>query len=121
MIGTNNSYINPAEEISDGIKVICKILRTKLPKTKILLMAIFPRGQEPSPQRETNDNASEIASKIADGKMIHYININDRFLKEDGTLPKKIMPDYIHLSLKGYKIWAEAIESKLAELMGEKK
>lgn len=121
MIGTNNSHVNTAEEIADGIKVICEILRTRLPKTKILLMAIFPRGQEPSPQREVNDKACEIASKIADGKMIHYININHRFLKEDGSLPKKIMPDYLHPNAKGYKIWAQAMEPKLAELMGEKK
>lgn len=121
MIGTNNSHVNTAEEIADGIKAICKILRKKLPKTKILLMAIFPRGQEPSPQRDTNNKASEIASEIADGKMIHYININHRFLAEDGSLPKEIMPDYLHPNAKGYKIWAEAIEPKLAELMGEKK
>ena len=121
MIGTNNSHANTPEEISDGIKVICKILRTKLPTTKILLMAIFPRGQEPSPQRDTNDKASEIASEIADGKMIHYININHNFLAEDGSLPKEIMPDYLHPKAKGYEIWAEAMELKLAELMGEKK
>jgi beta-glucosidase len=123
MIGTNNSNgdDNTAEEIADGIKAICQTLRTKLPRTKILLMAIFPREHEPSPQREKNDKASQIASKIADGKMIHYININDKFLAEDGSLSKKIMPDYLHPNSKGYKIWAEAIEPELAKMMGEKK
>ena len=123
MIGTNNSNgdDNTAEEIADGIKAICRTLRTKLPRTKILLMAIFPRGQEPSPQREKNDKASQIASKIADGRMIHYININNKFLAKDGSVPKEIMPDYLHPNGKGYEIWAEAIEPKLAELMGEKK
>jgi len=121
MIGTNNSHVNTPEEIADGIKLICKTLRTKLPKTKILLMAIFPRGEKPSPQRDVNDKASEIASNIADGKMIHYININHKFLAEDGSLPKEVMPDYLHPNTKGYKIWAEAIEPKLVRLMGEKK
>jgi len=122
MIGTNNSNgdDNTAEEIADGMIAICKRIRTECPKTKILILAIFPRGPEPSAQREKNAKASLLASKIADGKMIHYLDINDKFLTTDGFLSKKIMPDYLHPNETGYKIWAEAIEPKVAELMGEK-
>ncbi len=122
MIGTNNSNgnDNTAEEIADGIIAICKKLRTKCSKTKILILAIFPRGPEPSDQREKNAKASLLASKIADGKMIHYLDTNDKFLTKDGFLTKNIMPDYLHPNEAGYKIWAEAIETKVAELMGEK-
>lgn len=122
MIGTNNSNKedNTAEEIGEGIIAICKRIRTKCPKTKILILAIFPRGPEPSEQREKNAKASLLASKIADGKMIHYLDINDKFLTKDGFLSKKIMPDYLHPNETGYKIWAEAIEPKVAELMGDK-
>ena len=63
--------------------------------------------------------ASEIASKIADGKMIHYLDINAKFLTDDGTLTNDIMPDLLHLNKKGYGIWAAAMEAKIAELMGE--
>ena len=31
------------------------------------------------------------------------------------------MPDLLHLSEKGYTIWAESIEEKLSELLGETK
>ena len=122
MIGTNNSNgnDNTAEEIADGIIAICNKLRTKCPKTKILILAVFPRGPEPSDQREKNAKASLSASKIADGKMIHYLDINNKFLTKDGFLTKKIMPDYLHPNKAGYKIWAEAIEPRVAELMGEK-
>jgi beta-glucosidase len=123
MIGTNNSNKddNTAEEIADGIIAVCQRLRTKLPRTKILLLAIFPRGASPSEQRQKNAQASLLASKIADGKMIHYLDINSRFLTEDGLLTRDIMPDYLHPNKAGYKIWAEAIEPKVAELMGEHK
>ena len=122
MIGTNNSNRedHTAEEIADGIISICKKIQEKCPKTKILILAIFPRGPEPSPQREKNAKASLLASKIADNKMIHYMDINDKFLTKDGFLSMNIMPDYLHPNEAGYKIWAEAIESKVAELMGEK-
>ena len=122
MIGTNNSNgeDNTAEEIADGIKAICAEIQIKLPKTKILILAIFPRGAGPSPQREKNAKASELASRIADAKKIFYLDINDKFLEDDGTLPKEIMPDLLHPNKKGYIIWAEAMEPTIQKLMGEK-
>jgi beta-glucosidase len=122
MIGTNNSNgtDNTAEEIADGIIAICRKLHAECPRMKILILAIFPRGPEPSDQRQKNAKASLLASKIADGKTIHYLDINDKFLTKDGFLSVKIMPDYLHPNEAGYKIWAEAIEPKVAELMGEK-
>ena len=123
MIGTNNSNgnDNTAEEIADGIIAVCHRLRTKLPRTRILLLAIFPRNAGPSAQRQKNARASLLASRAADGKMIHYLDINSKFLTKDALLTKDIMPDYLHPNKAGYKIWAEAIEPKVAKLMGEHK
>lgn len=122
MIGTNNSnrQDNTAEEIADGIKAICATLRAKLPKTKILILAIFPRGEGPSAQRKKNAKASELASAIADGKHIFYLDINEAFLDEDETLSRDVMPDLLHPNETGYKIWAEAMEPTIQKLMGEK-
>ena len=122
MIGTNNSNgaDNTAEEIADGIVAIVKSLRAKLPQTKVLILAIFPRGEKPDAQREKNARASALAAQIADGKMVHYLDIGQKFLAEGGTLTTDIMPDRLHLSPAGYGIWAESIEPKVAELLGEK-
>lgn len=123
MIGTNNSNgdDNTAEEIADGIKAIVAKLRDKLPESKILLLAIFPRGDKPNAQREKNAQASLLASEVADGENVYFLDIGPAFLNDDGTLSKDVMPDYLHLSPKGYQIWAESIEPKVAELLGEKK
>jgi len=122
MIGTNNSngQDNTSEEIADGIKAICAEMRCKLPKTKILILGIFPRGAGPSPQREKNAKASELASQIADNNMIYYMDINSHLLEADGSLSKDVMPDLLHPNEKGYEIWANAIEPMVAKLMGEK-
>ena len=90
MIGTNNSNgdDNTAEEIADGIIAICRRLRTSLPKTQILLLAIFPRNATPGAQRQKNAEASRLAARIADGKMVHYLDINGEFLTETGVLTK---------------------------------
>jgi len=60
-----------------------------------------------------------MAAKLADGKMIHYMDIGSHFLDADGTLREEIMPDTLRLSPGGYKVWAIAIEGKLLELLGE--
>ena len=132
MIGTNNSNDDTAEAIADGIKAVCAKLRAKLPDTKILILAIFPRASGSSAERKLiengatfndqwgrNDEASKLVSEIADDKMIYYLDINESFLDESRVLTREVMPDLLHLSVSGYKIWAEAIEPAVQELMGE--
>ena len=105
MIGTNNSNgaDNTAEEIGAGIEAIVKKLREKLPQTKVLILAVFPRGEKPNPQREKNAKASEIASKLADNKKVFFLDIGAKFLAADGTLTKEIMPDLLHLEPQGLR------------------
>lgn len=122
MIGTNNSnrQDNTAEEIGAGIVAIVNKLKEKLPESKILVLAVFPRGEKPNPQREKNAKASEIAAKAADDKQVFFLDIGKEFLTEDGTLTKEVMPDFLHLTPKGYEIWAKSIEPKVSELLGDK-
>jgi len=122
MIGTNNSNgaDNSAQEIGDGIRAIVAALQGKLPQAKVLVLGIFPRGEKPDAQRQKNAEASAIAAKLADGKRVHFLDIGPAFLEQDGTLSKEVMPDLLHLSPKGYRIWAEGIEAKVKELLGEK-
>jgi len=119
MIGTNNFRSNTAVEIADGIKAIVREIRSQSPSTKILLLAIFPRFETPHVERTMLAEASGMASALADGVNVHYLNINDVFLTKDGTLSKEIMPDALHPNAHGYQLWAEAMESKIAELLGE--
>lgn len=119
MIGTNNFRSNTAEEIADGIEAVVKKLREKLPNTKVLLLAIFPRGEKPGPDREKLAKASELASRVADGDMVHYLDIGKHFLDGEGNIPKDVMPDFLHPNAKGYAIWAEVIEPMVKKLMGE--
>jgi lysophospholipase L1-like esterase len=122
MIGTNNSNgrDNTAEEIAEGITAIVKEIHKRSPKTKVLLLGIFPRGPKPNPQREKIAEVNKIISKLDDGgKTVKYLDIGKKFLEEDGTLPKEIMPDYLHLSPKGYRIWADAVKGPIMELLGK--
>ena len=107
-------------EIADGVAAIVKQIRTKSPKTQILLLGVFPRGSNPTDKRrQVNEGANKLFSKLNDGKHVHYLDIGPKFLQKDGTLTREIMPDLLHLSQKGYTIWAESIEAKLANLLDE--
>ena len=79
MIGTNNSGSNSSQEIAEGVKKIVEQIRNKSPKTKILLLAVFPRGAtKEDARRKVNQGANAIFSKLDDGKHIHYLDIGRR-------------------------------------------
>ena len=122
MIGTNNSIAgNTAQEIADSVLAVVQKLRENVPESKILLLAIFPSGERPgNPQRVRAMAANTILQKVADGRMIRYLDIGDRFMNRDGTISEEIMPDFLHMSPRGYGLWAEALEPVVKDLMGEK-
>ena len=122
MIGTNNSGSNTSEQIADGITAIVKKLREKLPETKILLLGIFPRGvDDADAKRKINAGANAIAAKLADGKLVEYLDIGPKFLDDKNVLSKEVMPDLLHLTPAAYKIWADSIESHVARMLDETK
>jgi len=98
---------------------VVQTIRVQLPTTKILLLAIFPRRAKPTEERAVLAKASCIAATLADNHTIFYLDINQIFLRPDGSIPAELMPDFEHPSAKGYRIWAEAIEPKVAELIGD--
>lgn len=121
MIGTNNSATDSAEGIAKGIAKIVETVRAKQPQAKILLLAVFPRGNRADGQLNAqNDKLKEVnatITKLDDGKHIFYLDIGKKFVPGNGPIDKAIMPDALHLSAKGYQIWADAIGPKLAALM----
>jgi lysophospholipase L1-like esterase len=122
MIGTNNSAADPADKIAAGVE---KIVSTAKDKTgaKVLLLAIFPRGETPekaAKQREVIKTVNERIKKLDDGgKSVRFLDIGDQFINADGTISKNIMPDYLHLSKEGYERWAKAIDGPIKEMMGQ--
>lgn len=116
MIGTNNTghMMQDPEEVAAGIQSILEILKDRTPNTKILLLGVFPRGQQLFDEKRLNNTAiNQRIRRFANGEQVRFLDISDHFLGDDGTLSKEIMPDYLHLSKVGYQRWANAIESAL--------
>ena len=124
MIGTNNtgkekdgSPRNSTAEVIEGVTAVVKAIREKLPQSRLLLLAIFPRGAVDAPQRAQIKEINTAIAKLDDSKMIKYLDIGKVFLAEDGSIPKTIMPDLLHPNEAGYQRWAEAMEPTLAGML----
>ncbi len=125
LIGTNNTgkernsnkIRNTVPQTITGVQAVLSEVRAKLPDSKILLLGIFPRDTLESPQRAQVAVINTVIAKLDDGNMVRFLDLSPKFLEADGTLSRKIMPDLLHPSPKGYQIWAEAMEPTLVEML----
>ncbi len=116
MIGTNNTghLMQPAEEVAAGIERIVGILRERFPEAKVMLLGVFPRGQQPLDEARLNNMAiNQRIRHLDDGQHVIYRDIGATFLEPDGTISKEVMPDALHLTPQAYQRWAAAIEPTL--------
>ena len=125
MIGTNNFAAHSVPDIAQGIEAIVAELRKQKPEIKVLVLGVFPRGAKKDAKNgkiaaaDLNPKSAEVNAIIArldEGKNVFFLDIGKKFLDENGDLSAAIMPDYLHLSPKGYEIWAAAIEDKVKDL-----
>jgi lysophospholipase L1-like esterase len=121
MIGTNNLGNPPRatpQDTAEGVRCVVKTVQAKLPEAKILLLAVFPRGKAPGdPFRGQIKTVNDEISKLDDGRNVKYLDIGNRFLSKDGTLPKEIMPDGLHPNAAGYQSWADAVGPVIDEMI----
>ncbi len=111
MIGTNNFRSDSPEGIAAGVAAIVAEYRKRCPEAVIFVQGIFPRGQKADdPLRAKAKETNALIAKLADGKHVIYEDFGDKFLNEDGSMSKDVMPDFLHPAGKGYAIWAEAIQ-----------
>ena len=120
MIGTNNFGLHgdaPAD-VAKGVAAVVRTLREKLPASKVLLLGVFPRDEKPGTggRKKILELNKEI-SALGDKKNVVFLDIGPKFLAPDGTLPKDVAPDFLHLSEKGYQIWADAMAPTLDALL----
>lgn len=125
LIGTNNAGIRKVEQspvqIAAGVKAIVDLLRKKLPRTKVLVLGIFPRGAEPSdPFRKRIAAANSLIANLHNGRTVFYLDIGEKFLDANGKATDAMTPDRIHLTERGYQAWAEAMEPTLVKLLKKK-
>jgi lysophospholipase L1-like esterase len=120
LAGINNLGLSATlkpEELAKGIQRIIAVLHAKSPASKILLLSIFPSGEPGDPVRDRIRATNKLIQPLADGKVVFFLDLYDKFLDAKGVMPYDVSPDGTHLYSKGYRIWADAMRPVLKELL----
>ena len=122
LAGINNVGTVPGGEekvanITRGHAALVKVFQDKAPGAVIILTGLFPRNDNMEVIPEINSINANLA-KMADGKKIRYLNVNDNLADADGKLFPGMSGDKLHLALKGYQIWADGLKPLLTEILG---
>lgn len=121
MVGVNNLLTanHNADQITGGIEALVEELTAKLPESEIILLGLFPSGQNP-------DEASRIIiaqiqkniTPLGEKEHVTYLDLTAAFTNTDGTLKAEAYADdQIHLKPAGYEIWAKALMPTLQSVM----
>jgi lysophospholipase L1-like esterase len=110
------------EQIAEAVKPINEELKKEKPDVKLLNAAVRQLGQSRGtiPAAKLNKKIADInaiIAKLDDGKTVFYKDIGKEFLDPSGGLSGDIMPDYLHLSGKGYDLWGKAIKGDVEKML----
>jgi N-acetylglucosamine-6-sulfatase len=123
MIGTNNLGTGQTPEMTaDGVAAVLDDVLARWPKCEVLLLAIFPRGEKADDAlRQAVARTNPLLHAFAKRERVTWLDIGDKFLAPDGTLPKATMPDALHLSESGYRTWAAQLKEPLVRWLGPRR
>jgi lysophospholipase L1-like esterase len=110
------------EQIAASVTPIDEELKKEKPDVNRLNALVRKLEQQRGtvPAAKLNPKIAEInaiIAKLDDGKTVFYKDIGEEFLDRNGGLSGDIMPDYLHLTAKGYGIWGKAIKGDLEKLL----
>jgi lysophospholipase L1-like esterase len=119
-VGVNNVWPGfDAEDTVKGIKAVVAAIQTRAPAARILLISnwhYFDKGDGGS--RKRVDTINTALREFADGKEVRLLEISERLLTPDRELDLKFYAgEKLHLSAEGYRLWADAMDPVLAELL----
>ena len=122
MIGINDFRYNNTSviQVFDYIKTITSKILRLFPSGNILLRGLLPHQKiETGRIRASILELNKLLESYCDGTSIRFLNDYDNFVNKKGEILSGLMPDYLHLSRKGYKIVTSSVVEKLKNIYGE--
>lgn len=106
MIGTNNLHLNTDAEIKEGLELLVAAIKTRQPKSEIVLMGLLPRrGYEPRIKLLNQGLAS-----IASNQQVSFADLGHVFLQKDDMVNESLFSDGLHPNHAGYKELIKVLE-----------
>ena len=108
------------DEVTEGIRSILETIHQTAPQATVLLTGIFPRndGRRGTTLIPTIRRLNSRLAQVADGKRVRFIDVSRRLADTEGRLVEGVTVDGLHLSVRGYQLWADALKPHLHELLG---
>jgi lysophospholipase L1-like esterase len=122
LAGINNVGSVPGgdEKVADitrGLQAIVRVCQAKAPNAVIVLTGLFPRNDNLAVIPEINAINANL-SKLADGKRVRYLNVNNKLADADGKLLPGMSPDKLHPAVQAYQIWADGLKPIFTDILG---
>lgn len=113
-----NSYDKTADEMSDLLRYIVKVVRKKNPDKPIFVVEITPNEKlwQAWPKiREANAALKKACEKLHN---VYFIATASSYLTQNGEPKKELFrPDKLHQNREGYILWSRLIKAKLDEVL----
>ncbi|XP_028451292.1 platelet-activating factor acetylhydrolase IB subunit alpha2 isoform X2 [Perca flavescens] len=118
-VGTNN-HEHTAEQVAGGILAIAQLLTSRLPKAKIVVLGLLPRGERPNPLREKNMAVNGyLRSWLPRLGRAQLLDVSGDFVHSDGAISLQDMFDFLHLTPTGYRTMAKPLSDLLLQILEE--
>ncbi len=106
-----------ADEVVRGITAIVGEIRRRAPKAIVVITGITPRNDNIQVM-PIIDTANKGLARLADGKTLRYVNINEQLADQQGNLFAGMTNDGLHLTPRAYQVWADGLKPILTEILG---
>jgi cephalosporin-C deacetylase-like acetyl esterase/lysophospholipase L1-like esterase len=106
-----------AADVARGVAALVREVRKRAPEATVVITGITPRNDNIDVMPVIN-GANMRIGRLADGKAIRYININEELAFPDNQLREGMTFDGLHLTPKAYQIWADALKPVFTEILG---
>ncbi|MGH7094074.1 MAG: GDSL-type esterase/lipase family protein [Stellaceae bacterium] len=119
LIGTNDlGHGRPPKIAAEGIRAVLVKLRARLPKTRILLLGLWPRGASVNDHlRQAVSAVNRMIETCGDNRAVYYADIGGVVLDFRGELTRAISPDLLHFSAAGYQRLSQPLVRLLDPLL----
>ncbi len=109
MIGTNNLELNSDPEIVEGLKMLIRSIRSRQPKSNIIMVGLLPRRDKEKHVAQLNNAIKQLSSSLK----VSFTDAGTVFLDNNKKIKENLFTDGLHPNAEGYSLLLDRLIGKL--------